>query len=175
MGGTLFPPCCLTWHQTMVEVMKIMATSFKSSGAWTAALSAPDPAAGHLQPTPPPETPGHSQASLGESLVDSLLLSPGSWCTQGFVCVLQKSQFCVISDGSMVDLVATSTRRAYATPKSAAPRAPAPVAGHCWPVPLQETFRHSKPGFAQSLWYLLVHTRLCLSTPSLSDGYRVWL
>ena len=30
-------------------------------------------------------------ASLGQSLVGSLLLSPGSWCTQGFVCALQKS------------------------------------------------------------------------------------
>ena len=29
--------------------------------------------------------PRHSQASLGQSLVGSLLLSPGSWCTQGFV------------------------------------------------------------------------------------------
>ena len=29
---------------------------------------------------PPPETPEHSRASLGESLVGSLLLSPGSWC-----------------------------------------------------------------------------------------------
>ena len=87
---------------------------------------------GHLQPTPPPETPGPSQASLGESLVDSLLLSPGSWCTQGLVQALQKSvsQSCIISDGSMVDLMATSTRRAYSTPKSAAPRAPALVASH---------------------------------------------
>ena len=37
----------------MVEVMKIMATSFKRSHAHTAALSAPDPAAGHYRPTPP--------------------------------------------------------------------------------------------------------------------------
>ena len=62
----------------MVEVMKIMATSFRRSHERTAALSAPNPAAGHCQPTPPPETPGHSGASLGQSLVGSLLLSPGS-------------------------------------------------------------------------------------------------
>ena len=73
----------------MVEVMKIMATSFKRSRAHTAALNAPDPAADHRRPTPPPETPGHSQASLSQSLVRSLLLSPGSWCTQGSVCALQ--------------------------------------------------------------------------------------
>ena len=40
---------------------------------------------------PPLETPGHTQASLGQSLVGSLLLPPGSWCTQGFVCALQES------------------------------------------------------------------------------------
>ena len=34
---------------------------------------------------------GHSWASLGQSLVESLLFSPGSWCTQGFVCALQES------------------------------------------------------------------------------------
>ena len=30
------------------------------------------------------EIPGHSRVSLGQSLVGSLLLSPGSWCSQGF-------------------------------------------------------------------------------------------
>ena len=40
---------------------------------------------------PLPETPGHTQASLDQSLVESLLLSPGSWCAQGFVCALQES------------------------------------------------------------------------------------
>ena len=74
----------------MVEVMKIMLTSFKRSNASTATLSAPNPAAGHHQPTSPPETPGHSQASLGQSLVELLLPSPGSWCTQDFVCALQE-------------------------------------------------------------------------------------
>ena len=48
------------------------------SQACSATLSAPDPVAGYRQPTPPPETPGHSQASLGQSLVGPLLLSPGS-------------------------------------------------------------------------------------------------
>ena len=71
--------------------MKTMATSFRRSHARTAALNAPNPVAGHHQPTPPPETPGHSQASLGQSLVGSLLLSPGSWCTQGFVCAIEES------------------------------------------------------------------------------------
>ena len=75
----------------MVEVMKIMATSFKRSHVCTAALSAPDPAAGHHWRTLLPETPEHSQESLGQSLLGSLLPSPGSWCTQGFVYTLQES------------------------------------------------------------------------------------
>ena len=41
-----------TWGQTMVDVMKIMVTPFKESHACTATLSAPNPAAGPLQPTP---------------------------------------------------------------------------------------------------------------------------
>ena len=42
-------------------------------------------------PMPLLEIPGHSRASLGQSLVGSLLLSPGSWLTQGFICALQES------------------------------------------------------------------------------------
>ena len=104
-----------------------MVTSFKRSHACTATLSAPSPAAGHRRPTPPPETPGHSRASLGQSLVGSLLLSPGSWCTQGSVCAFQESvspvlcKFWQLYGGLMV----TSSKRAYAIPRSAAPRAPA--------------------------------------------------
>ena len=75
----------------MVELRKMMATSFKRPQARTAALSAPEAAAGHFRPAPLQETPGHFRACLGQSLVGSLLLSPGSWCTQGFVCALQGS------------------------------------------------------------------------------------
>ena len=57
--------------------MKIMVTSFKRFHACTATLHTPNPAAGHHRPTPPLETPRHSQASLGQSLMGSLLLSPG--------------------------------------------------------------------------------------------------
>ena len=91
--------------------MKIMVTSFKRSHARTAAPSAPNPSAGHHQPTPLPETPGHSRASLGQSLVRSVLLSPGSWCTQGFVCALQEAvssvlcKFCRLYGGVNGDLL----------------------------------------------------------------------
>ena len=67
MGGAVFPPCCLTWGQTMVEVMKMMATSFKRScvrNVVYVVFSALNPAAGHCWSMPLPETPGHSQRSL---------------------------------------------------------------------------------------------------------------
>ena len=40
-------------------------------------------------------------------------------------------QSCVSSGSSMVGLMATSSKRAYAITKSAAPRAPVPAAVHC--------------------------------------------
>ena len=60
----------------------------------TAAVSVCDPAAGH------PHLRWRLltlKASLAPSLAGSLLLSPGSWCVQSLVCVLQESlipQFC---------------------------------------------------------------------------------
>ena len=79
----------------MVEIMKIMVTSFKRSHACTAALSASNTAPGHCQPMPPPETPGHSWACLGQFLVwvSSFLLSPGaSMNFQIFKLDLEKSR-----------------------------------------------------------------------------------
>ena len=61
----------------------------------------------------------------------SFLLDPG---VHKILFAPSKSLFpqsCVCSGGSMVGLMATSSKRAYAIPWSAAPRAPAPAAGHC--------------------------------------------
>ena len=92
--------------------------------------------------------PEHSQASLVQSLVGSLLLSPRSLCTQ-VLFVPSKCLFfqsCVSSGSSMVGLMFASSKRAYSIPRSTAPRAPgptAPAAVHFWPVPLEETLKHS--------------------------------
>ena len=61
------------------------------------------------------------------------------------VCTFQESvpQSCVSSGGSMVGIMVTFSKRAYAIPRSTAPRASAPAAVHCWPVPPQETLKHS--------------------------------
>ena len=85
-GWSCVPSLLLTWGQTMVEIMKIMVISFKRSHACTTSLNVPNPAAAHNLPMPLLETPGHSQASLGKSLVGSLLLSPGSRCTSFCLC-----------------------------------------------------------------------------------------
>ena len=55
----------------------------------------------------------------------SLLLSPGSWCAQGSICALQESVSLVLCKFWWLsgELMVTSSKRAYATPKSAAPRA----------------------------------------------------
>ena len=80
----MFLPCSIAWGQTKVG---ILVTSFER----IVVFSAPDPTAGHCQPRPPWEAPGHSRVCLTQSLVGSLLLSPGSWYAQSFICVLQES------------------------------------------------------------------------------------
>ena len=163
-GWGCVPSQFLTWGQTMVEVMKIMVTSFIRRSACTADLSAPNPhLLGRLL-----DIHGQVWISL---LWRSLLLSSGSWWAQGFVCALQESvsQSCVSSGSSMVGLMLlTSSKRAYAIPRSAAPRAPAPVAVHCWPVPPQDTLTGRS---GSSLWGFLVYTRFCWNLPSV---WWVW-
>ena len=73
--GRVCVPFPVVWPETMAWVMKIMVTSFKRSCAQTVVFSARDPAMGHCRPMPPHETPGLSQASLGQSLVGSIVQS----------------------------------------------------------------------------------------------------
>ena len=103
-GWSCVPFLLFTWGETMVEVMKIMVTSFKRSHASTATLSAPDPAA------------DHRQSCLCQRLLDthgqvwlsllwghcSFLLGPG---VHKVLFVSSQSLFpqsCVRSGGSMV-------------------------------------------------------------------------
>ena len=62
-GWGCVPSLLFTRGQTMVQVMKIMATSFKRFHAHTATFTAPSPAAAHHQPASLLETPGHSRVS----------------------------------------------------------------------------------------------------------------
>ena len=168
--------CCpaLYWGQTTEEVMKIRLTSFKRSHACTATPSAPNPEAGHRWPTPLLETSEHSQATLCHLLWGHcfFLLGLGA---QGPVCVLQVSisQSFVSSGRSMVGLMVTSSKRAHAIPKSAAPRAPVPVAVHCWPAPPQEMLKHSSVSVSVGSLGPGAH-KVCLSPLSISGRNGVW-
>ena len=91
MGGAVFP--LVVWPEASYGRGNGGNYPFKRSYASTISLRtvafmAPDAAAGVHRPTPPPETPGHLQASLAQSLVGSLFFSPHSCCVQGFVCAL---------------------------------------------------------------------------------------
>ena len=87
MGRAVFLSCCLTWGQTVVEVMKIMVISLKRFCACTAAPIAFNPAASPHEFMPLQETPEHSQASLGLSLVGChcsfLLRRKSGWGERG--------------------------------------------------------------------------------------------
>ena len=104
------------------------------------------------------------------------VIAPFSWVlgTQRFVCALQESisQSCISSGCSMVGLMVTSSERAYAISMSAAPRAPAPVAVHCWPVPPQETLKHSSVSVSVGPLDPGVH-KVCLNPLSISGGNGV--
>ena len=120
-----------------------------------------------------PETPEYSWVSLGQSAVGPLLLSPGSWCTQGSVCAPQESvsQSCVSSGGSMVGLMATSSKRAYVIPRSAAPE----------PLPLEQSTAdlHRHRRCSNTVVSVSVGSlgpgahKVCLSPLSISGGYGV--
>ena len=102
----------------------------------------------------------------------SFLLGPGA---HKVLFVPSKSLFpqsCVSSGGSMVGLMVTSSKRAYAIPRSAAPRAPVPEAVHCWPVPPQKTLKHSSVSVSVGSLGPGVH-KVCLSPLSISGGNGV--
>ena len=126
------------------------------SGPPTLQQATTDP---HHQPTPLPETLSPSGLRLGQSLVGSLLLSPGSWWHK-VLFVPSKSLFpqsCVSSGGFMVGLMVTSSKRACAIPRFAAPE---PLSLRQATAHLYLCRRHSNTVLAicGGLW-VLVHTR----------------
>ena len=98
--------------------------------------------------------------------------SPLSWVLVHTRFCLCPPRVCVSSGSCMVGLMATSSKRAYATPRPAAPRAPAPAAGHCGPVPLQETLKHRSGSVSMGSLGPGAQ-KVCLSPLSVSGGYGV--
>jgi len=122
--------------------------------------------------------PTHTSAGDSWTLTvksGSLLLSLGPGAHR-FLFVPSKSLFpqsCVSSGSSLVGLMVTSSKRAYATPRSAAPRAPSPATVHWWPVSLQKTLKHSSVSVSVGSLGPGAH-KVCLSSLSFSGGYGVW-
>ena len=107
----------------------------------------------HTQCPQPCSRPSLTHASARDSwtLMDKSgsvscgVTAPFSWSAQGSVCAFQESLSPVLCKSwwSVVGLMATSSKRAHALPRSSAPGASVPLAGHCWPVHSQETLKHS--------------------------------
>ena len=115
----------------MVEVMKMMVTSFTRSHDALMHTVPPTLQQATADLCLPRDSWTHGQVWV--SLLwgrCSFLLGPG---VHKVLFVPFKSLFrqSYVSSGiSVVGLIVTSSKRAYAIPRSAAPRAPAPVAGH---------------------------------------------
>ena len=144
------------------------------SHACHVALSASDPAAGHHHPTPLPETPGHLQGSLGQSLMGSLLLSPGSWCVQGFVCTLQESVSSVLCKFWQLycGVNGNLLQEGLCHTQVCCTQSPCPFSR---PLLIHNSTEDTQTlaGLAQTLWGPLVSTRFCLSPLSISGRYGV--
>ena len=91
MGGAVFPPCHLPQGPRGNGHLLQKNLRYHAVVPRTIVVSAPDPIAGNCCPTPLLETLEHSQASLAQSLVGSLLLYPGSLYAHIFICALQES------------------------------------------------------------------------------------
>ena len=106
----------------------------------------------------------HSWASLGQSLVGSLLLSSESWCTKGFVCTLQESvspvlcKFCQLCGGVNGDLLQEGLCHTQVC---------------CTQNPCSLLMRHPDTVLSQFLWGLWVLVRTDIFKPS-EHLWRVW-
>ena len=175
MGRAVFPPSCLTWDQTMLEVIKKRVSSFKRS----------------LQALPHSVPPTLQQAATdpclhwrrlldihGQVRVSLLwghcffLLGPGA---HKVLFVPSESAFPIqcnfwwLYGGANGDLLQEGLCH---TPVCCT-QSPCP----CSRPLLTHTSAgdtHSKADLAPSLWGLLFCTRFCLSPQSISGGYGVW-
>ena len=141
MCVAVFPSCCLARGQTMVGVMTVMEISLKRIYDCTVVFSVLTPQQATVDP--------HLRWRLLDRHRQVWLSLLWGYCSflpasgaHKVLFVPSKSLFpqsYVSSDGSVAGLMATSSKRAFAIPSSAAPRTPAPVAGQCSPIPPQET------------------------------------
>ena len=171
MGGAVFLPCYLTWGQTMVEVKWRLRRPL-SKGSMRALLHSVSPILQQATADLPPcQDPWTLTGKSSQSLVGSLLLSPGPGVHKvlfvPFNSLFPQSR--VSSLGSTLGLKVTSSKRAYAIS-----RAPTPAAVHCWPVSPQETLKHSSVSVSVGSLCPGMY-KVCLSPLSVSCGNGGWL
>ena len=174
MVRAVFPPCCLTWGQTIVEVMEIMATSFRRSHD---AL---------LRSVPPTLQQATTDPRLHWRLLDTHDKSGSVSCgvTAPFSWVLLCTRFCLcpprvcfpvlckfwwLYGGIIGDLL----QEGLCHTQVCCSQSPCPAAGHCWSTPLQETLRHSSGSVSVGSVGPGV-CKVCLSPVSISGRYGVW-
>ena len=144
----------------MVELMKIMVTSFKRSHQ--ALLHSVAPTLQQVTTNLCLCRDSWTCTGKSGSVFCGVMVpfSCGSWCIHCSVCAFQKSISPVLckSGSSMVGLMVTSFKRAYATSRSTACRVPALQQSTAHSYLLR---RHSDTVLSQSLLglWVLVHTR----------------
>ena len=129
--------------------------------------------------------PPLTHASAGDSWtitgysgsVSSGVTAPFSWdlvCTR-FSLLLPRVCFPVLCKFWRLygGLMITSSKWAYDVLRSTAPRASAAAAVHCWPVPPQETLRHSSVSVSVGSLGPEVN-KICLSPLNVSGRHAVW-
>ena len=174
MDGVVFPPCYLPvanygrGNEDNGDLLQKIPCMYYFT-------QCPQPCS---SPQPTHASAGDSWTLTGKSgRVSCWVPAPISWVLlhTRFACALQESvspvlcKFCWLYDGVNGDLL----QEAYATLRSAAPRAPAPAAGHCWQVPSQETVKHSSVSVSVGSLGPGVH-KVYFSLLSISGRCGVW-
>ena len=168
MGGAVFPPCYLP------------GPNYGGGNEDTGDLLQKVPCMHCYTQCPQPcSRPLLTHASVGDSWtsgksgsVSCGVTAPFSWVLVHQRLCLCPPRVCITSGSSMVGLMATSSKRAYATPRSAAPRAPVPGTDHRQPVPPQETLKHSSGSVSVGSLGPGAHN-VCLNPLNFSGWYEV--
>ena len=166
--------CFPSLFQTMVEVMKIMVTSFRTSHEllhWVPPRCS--------RPTLNHTFAGDSWTLTGKSRSVSFgITAPFCWVLvhPTFCLSLQESvspflcKFWQLYGGVNGDLI----QEDLCHTQICCTHSPCPTAGYCWPISLYETLKHSSNSFFVGCLGPGVQ-KFCLSLPSVSGGYEVWV
>ena len=97
MGQCSLPVHCLSWGVPALEPTGCLVRLMVASRGATWMSNSQNCCHQCICPSnEPPDTPHlWGEVGLAQSCMESQLFSPGSWCTQDFVCALQEQSFCL--------------------------------------------------------------------------------